>query len=412
MDHGFFRVISPDRFCALLASFSPVASEPMALDDCLGRVLAEDIESGEDIPALDRSCMDGYALRAADTFGASEGNPAYVELARSAAIDEVVGRALAPGQCMGIATGGSLPPGADAVIMVEHTQMLGDSTVEIRRTVTPGENVMLRGEDVGAGQVALPAGRRMRPQDVGLMAAIGCLEARVFRRPRCGIISTGDELVPVQRAPRPGQIRDVNSHALAGMARQVGARVQSLGLVPDRREALASALVHSLENNDAVFISGGSSIGTRDLSIEVLESLPDSEILAHGVSISPGKPTILARVGGKPVLGLPGQVTSAQIVMRVFGQPLLAHLGGDRGAFDPARRILRPARLGANLSSKPGREDYVRVSLEERDGELVAMPRLGKSGLLRTMLDADGLVRLDASLEGMRAGETVNVWIF
>ena len=412
MDHGFFRVITPERFCALLAAFAPVASETLPLDDCLGRVLAEDIESGEDIPALDRSCMDGYALRAADTFGASEGNPAYVELARSAAIDEVVSRALAPGQCMGIATGGSLPPGADAVIMVEHTQMLGDSTVEIRKTVTPGENVMLRGEDVGAGQVALPAGRRIRPQDVGLMAAIGCLEARVFRRPRCGVISTGDELVPVQRAPRPGQIRDVNSHALAGMARQTGARVQSLGLVPDRREALASALVHSLENNDAVFISGGSSIGTRDLTIEVLESLPDSEILAHGVSISPGKPTILARVGGKPVLGLPGQVTSAQIVMLVFGQPLLAHLGGDRGAFDPARRILRPARLGANLSSKPGREDYVRVRLEEGEGELVAMPRLGKSGLLRTMLDADGLVRLDASLEGMRAGETVNVWIF
>ncbi len=411
MDHGFFRVITSTRFCELLRAFEPVGATVLPLEECLGRILAEDILSGEDIPALDRSCMDGYALRAADTFGASEGNPAYVELVRSAAIDEVVSRPLRSGECMGIATGGSLPPGADAVLMVEHTQMLGDSTVEIRKTVTPGENVMLRGEDVGQGQVALPAGRRLRPQDVGLMAAIGRLSANVYRRPRCGIISTGDELVPVEGTPRPGQIRDVNSHTLACMARQSGALASSLGLVPDRREALESALVRSLAENDVVFISGGSSIGTRDLTIEVLESLADSEILAHGVSISPGKPTILARVGGKPVLGLPGQVTSAQIVMLVFGQPLLEHLGGDVGAFDPARRIMRPARLGANLSSKPGREDYVRVRLEEQNGELVAMPRLGKSGLLRTMLDADGLVCLPASLEGMRAGQDVDVWI-
>ena len=411
MEHGFFRVITSTRFCELLRTFQPTAAEVLPLEECLGRILAEDILSGEDIPALDRSCMDGYALRAADTFGASEGNPAYVELVRSAAIDEVVSRPLRSGECMGIATGGSLPPGADAVLMVEHTQMLGDSTVEIRKTVTPGENVMLRGEDVGQGQVALPAGRRLRPQDVGLMAATGRLSASVYRRPRCGIISTGDELVPVESTPRPGQIRDVNSHTLACMARQAGAQARSLGLVPDRREELESALVRSLAENDAVFISGGSSIGTRDLTIEVLESLADSEILAHGVSISPGKPTILARVGGKPVLGLPGQVTSAQIVMLVFGQPLLEHLGGDVGAFDPARRIMRPARLGANLSSKPGREDYVRVRLEEQNGELVAVPRLGKSGLLRTMLDADGLVCLPASLEGMRAGQDVDVWI-
>jgi molybdopterin molybdotransferase len=411
MEHGFFRVISSARFCELLRVFEPVLNETITLEHCLGRILAEDILSEEDIPALDRSCMDGYAVRAADTFGASEGNPAYVELARSAAIDEVVSRHLGSGECMGIATGGSLPPGADAVIMVEHTQMLGDTTVEIRKTVTPGENVMLRGEDVGEGQVALAAGRRLRPQDVGLMAAIGRLSAKVFRRPRCGIISTGDELVPVDCTPRPGQIRDVNSHTLACMARQAGAHASSMGLVPDQREALESALARTLAENDVVFISGGSSIGTRDLTIEVLESFEDGEILAHGVSISPGKPTILARVGGKPVLGLPGQVTSAQIVMLVFGQPLLEHLGGDGGAFDPARRTMRPARLGANLSSKPGREDYVRVRLEERDGKLVALPRLGKSGLLRTMLDADGLVSLPASLEGMRAGQDVDVWI-
>lgn len=244
------------------------------------------------------------------------------------------------------------------------------------------------------------------------MAALGCTAASVYRRPRCGIVSTGDELVPVDAAPRPGQVRDVNSHTLACLARQAGADARNHGLVPDVREALRAALARSLEENDAVFISGGSSIGTRDLTIDVLESFPDAEILVHGVSISPGKPTILARVGGKPVLGLPGQVTSAQVVMLVFGQPLLRHLGGERDAFDTSGRVMRRAVLGSNLSSKPGREDYVRVRLEERDGRLMAMPRLGKSGLLRTMLDADGLLRLDASLEGMAAGEDADVWLF
>lgn len=412
MDHGFFRVITPARFCELLAAFPAVGGEDISLDEGLDRVLAADIPAAENIPAVDRSCMDGYAVRAADTFGAGEGNPAYVELARSAAIDEIVSHPLAPGECMGIATGGTLPPGADAVIMVEHTQMLGETTVEIRRSVTPGENVMLAGEDVAEGDVALPAGRRLRPQDVGLLAALGRTSLHVVRRPRCGIVSTGDELVPVEAAPRPGQVRDVNSHTLACLARQAGAIVTRHGLVPDEREALRRALDESLAANDAVFISGGSSIGTRDLTIEVLESFGDAEILAHGVSLSPGKPTILARVGGKPVLGLPGQVTSAQVVMLVFGQPLLRHLGGERGAFDASGRVLRRAVLGSNLSSKPGREDYVRVRLEERDGRLTAMPRLGKSGLLRTMLDADGLLRIDASLEGLTAGRDVDVWIF
>lgn len=412
MEHGFFRVITPARFCELLQAFPPVGSQEAALDDCLDRVLAADVQALENIPAVDRSCMDGYALRAADIFGASEGNPAYVELARSAAIDEIVSRPLGPGECMGIATGGTLPPGADAVIMVEHTHVLGETTVEIRRSAAPGENVMLTGEDVAEGETALPAGRRLRPQDIGLMAALGCTSASVYRRPRCGIVSTGDELVPVGAAPRPGQVRDVNSHTLACLAHQAGADARIHGLVPDVREALRLAMARSLEENDVVFISGGSSIGTRDLTIDVLESFPDAEILAHGVSISPGKPTILARVGGKPVLGLPGQVTSAQVVMLVFGQPLLRHLGGERAAFDTSGRVMRRAVLGSNLSSKPGREDYVRVRLEERDGRLMAMPRLGKSGLLRTMLDADGLLRLDASLEGMAAGEDADVWLF
>lgn len=411
MEHQFFRVVTPARFRALLQDFGSVGVEDVALDECLGRVLAEPLVVGEDIPALNRSSMDGYAVRAADTFGASEGNPGYLDVVRNTAIDEVVETPLFPGQCMGITTGGSLPPGADAVLMVEHTQSLGGTTVEIRKSVTPGENVMLAGEDVAIGDTPLRRGHRLRPQDVGLLAALGRMQVAVFRCPRCGIVSTGDELVPVDFAPRPGQIRDVNSHALSSLARQVGGLPVRRGLVPDRRDELIRALEVSVREDDVVLISGGSSIGVRDLTVEVLSHFEDSEILAHGVSISPGKPTILARVGGKPVLGLPGQVTSAQIVMLVFGQELLRHIGGDVRAFDPGTRRWQKACLATNVASKPGREDYVRVRLEEREGCLVAVPRMGKSGLLRPLVEADGLLCLDASLEGMSAGQEASIWL-
>lgn len=412
MDHAFFRVISVARFSALLATFSPVRTQTVSLDNALGRVLAEDIYAPENIPARDRSCMDGYAVRAADTFGASEGNPGYLELTGSLGIDDVTIQPLNPGECVGIVTGGSLPPGADAVVMVEQTQLLGANTVEVRKSLPPGENVMLRGEDATEGAAVLRGGQRLRPQDIGLLAALGQSRMRVFCLPRCAILSTGDELVPVEARPQAGQIRDVNSHTLACLVRQAGATPICFGLVPDTREALFAALSEALAVSDLVLVSGGSSIGLRDLTLEVLSALPQSEILAHGVSISPGKPTILARVGDKPVLGLPGQITSAHVVMQVFGQPLLAHLGGEDRAFDPGRRRLRTARLAMNIASKTGREDYVRVRLEEGEGGLVAVPRLGKSGLLRTMIESDGLLCLEASSEGMKAGQIVNVWVW
>jgi len=410
MEKDFFRFISPADFTKLLQQFVAVGSERVSLWDAHERILAQDVVANEDLPSLTRSCMDGYAVRAADTFGASEANPGYLELHSSVAIDEVVSITLPAGECMGIATGGTLPPGADAVLMVEYTQLLG-STVELRKTVVPGENVMLQGEDATQWATVLKAGRRLRAQEVGLMAALGQTELLVHKRPRCGIISTGDELVPVESQPKPGQIRDVNTHTLACLIRQAGGLPTAYGLCADRLETLVETLRTSLAQDDMVLISGGSSIGTRDLTIQALESFPDCQILAHGVSISPGKPTILARIGDKPVLGLPGQVVSAQIIMLVFGQPLLLSLSGDPHAFDPSRRVVRPARLAANVSSKPGREDYVRVRLETRDGELWAVPRTGKSGLLRTMLEADALMCVDAALEGVLQGTEISVWM-
>jgi molybdopterin molybdotransferase len=405
---GFFKVLSPAEFSALLRTFPPLAAQNARLGELLGRALAEDVAAREDLPLVDRSCMDGFAVSARDVFGASEGNPAYLEQVAELPIDEQPAIILEPGQCAAIVTGGTLPRGADAVVMVEHTADLGAGTIEFRKSAAPADNVMLRGEDARAGEPALPAGTVLRPQEIGLLAALGYEAAFVHARPRVGILSTGDELVPVSATPRPGQVRDVNSHALAALCRAAGAEPVTYGLVPDQEEALRQTLARAVAENDVVLISGGSSVGLRDLTQDAITALDDSEILAHGVAISPGKPTILARVGQKPVFGLPGQVTSAQVVMLVFGCPLLRHLAGDPGAFEAASRRTVSARLARNVHSKPGREDYVRVRLGE-DG--TAIPVLGKSGLLRTLLMAQGLLRIPADSEGLEAGVDVAVWL-
>jgi len=409
MEKGFFRVVSPGRFRELLAGFAPLAPESADFEEAAGRYLFEDFISPEDLPLRDRSCMDGYAIRAADAFGASEANPAYLECAGRLEIGQQAATALAPLGCYGVVTGGGLPPGADAVVMVEHTEDLGAGTIEIRKTAAPGDHVMFRGEDAAAGKPALAAGTRLRAQEIGLLAALGAVGATVRARPRVGIISTGDELVPAGSACPPGKVRDVNTHALSSMVREAGGIPRAYGLVKDDRAAIEGALQRAAAENDVVLISGGSSVGARDFTLAAVEALPESEVLAHGVAVSPGKPTILARSGKKTVFGLPGQVTSAQVIMRIFVMPFLAHLAGDASAFSAKGPTVR-AELSRNLASKPGREDYVRVRLEERQGEPpLAHPLLGKSGLLRTMLQADGLLRIPADEEGLTAGTMTDI---
>jgi molybdopterin molybdotransferase len=408
---GFFNVVSTGEFIKLLSGFAKLDTEYVKLEEALGRVLAQDVAAREDLPLLTRSSMDGYAVSARDVFGASESNPAYLEKAADLSVDELPDFTLEPGHCAGIVTGGGLPEGADAVVMVEHTEDLGGGAIEIRKSAAPGDNVMLRGEDAEAGSTALEAGRRLRPQEIGLLAALGYTEVAVGNPPRCGIISTGDEVVPVSQTPRPGQVRDVNSYALSALIETAGAQAVRYGLVPDDQQALSATLTKAVAENDVVFISGGSSIGVRDFTMACLEELPDAEVLAHGVAVSPGKPTILARAGKKAVIGLPGQVTSAQVVMLVFCVPFLAHLMGGANAFDPAGRPTRKARLARNVASKPGREDYVRVRLTQSADGWLAEPLLGKSGLLTTMIRAQGLVRIPADTEGLSKDDEVEAWL-
>ncbi|OGR37948.1 MAG: hypothetical protein A2051_02275 [Desulfovibrionales bacterium GWA2_65_9] len=458
--HGFLSVVSRAEFAALLASVAPLATEDVAVEQALGRVLACAVLSPEDLPQTARACMDGYALTARDVFGASETNPAYVDCVADLRIDwhqgghqgphegghqaghqggqdSGAGRdiRLSPGQAARIPTGGSLPEGADAVVMVEYTGRLAgqlgndqldagtaetvetagtSETIEVRKSPAPGENVMLPGEDMRQGDIALPQGRTLRAQDIGLLAALGVTHIKTGRRPRVGVLSTGDELVPASATPRPGQIRDVNSCALCCLAEEAGAEAVALGIIPDDLPQLTEALAAALAQCDVVLLSGGSSLGARDHTNAAMLAQPGATILAHGIAMSPGKPTILARVGaragGKTIIGLPGQVTSAQVVMSVLIKPFLRHLAGDGSALSAAPPAF-VAELSRNIASRPGREDFVRVRLEARPGAVpLAHPVLGKSGLLKTLLDADGLIAVPANAEGLYKGALAPVF--
>jgi len=406
----FFKVTDLESVLALRRTFPVAATEEVALGEAVGRVLAEAVRSDVDLPDFRRATMDGYAVQGASTFGASEGNPAYLSLRGAVPMGQDPDFAVGPGEAARIATGGMLPAGADSVIMIEHTEAVDDALIEAYRSVAPGQNMVEVGEDVARGQEILSPGRLIRPQEAGLLAAFGRGRVSVFRCPVVAIVSTGDEVVPVDQVPGPGRIRDINTYTLAGLVASAGGVALPLGIVRDDPQDLRTKCVLALAQADMVLISGGSSVGTRDFTIEVLSGLPAAEILVHGIAISPGKPTILARVGQKPFWGLPGHVVSAMVVFEVVVRPFIEHQAGVAGGLRPQRRL--PARLTRNLASAQGRTEFVRVRLIEQNGELWAQPVLGKSGLIHTMVQADGLVRIGQNTEGLEKGSPVAVMPF
>lgn len=409
----FFRVLSPDEARRALQRFAPLGTEEIAVSNAASRVLAEPIHAAEDMPHFHRSSMDGYAVRAEDTFGASAGQPGYLRLAGTIEMGEEAARAIEPAQAWRISTGGMLPPGANAVVMVEYCEELVDGTVEIQRGVSPWENVLRIGEDIRRGDPVFPAGRVLRAQDLGALTGVGVTEVRVVRRPVAALISSGDEIVPPQATPRPGQIRNINQYSLAAMIREAGAEVIDLGLVGDRAAELREALARALSEADAVYLSGGSSVGTKDITLDVIQSFPDSEILFHGIRYAPGKPTILARALGRPVMGLPGHPVSALITFRLFGAPLLKLLAGHDAETAFAHEHRTRATLVRNVPSEPGREEYIRVTLErDAEGRIRARPLPGKSGAIFSLVRADGMVRIPLEAEGLEAGEEVEVLLF
>ena len=406
-----FNVLPPaEAYALFLRHFrAEPASEIVATAEAMDRVTAARVLSPADLPNFTRATMDGYSVRAADTFGASEGAPAYMTVAGEVPMGATHPVAVGVSQAAVAYTGGMLARGADAVVMVEHTQQVDDTTIEVARAVAPGENCVQVGEDVRRGDELLPAGHKMRPQDLGGLMALGVTSLQVARRPVVAIMSSGDEVVPPQQQPALGQIRDINSYTCQALVRRAGGEPRLLGIAPDRREAMEALAREGLDQADVLVLSAGSSVSSRDMTADVIASLGEPGILLHGVSIHPGKPTILALAGRRPVFGLPGNPVSAMVLFELMVAPTIKRLLGQA---DPDAYMKVSARLTHRVASAPGREDYVQARLETREGELWAEPVFGKSNLIFTMVKAGGMIHIPLDRSGIEAGEPATVRLF
>ncbi len=386
-------------------------TEEVPLSESLGRILAEPVISGEYVPDFSRSQVDGYAVRASDTFGCSEGLPAMLNLAGEIRMGEAADFELLSGECLYIPTGGALPKGADAVVMLEYTDAYGDGTIGILRPCAPGENIIFRGDDLLPGKTVFPEGTLLRPKEIGVLSSLGISRVKVRRKADVAILSTGDELIPAEKIPKPGQIRDINSSLLSALVREAGAAPHFFGIVPDRKEDLQSALQRAVCTCDLVLISGGSSVGTRDLTCQILEEA--GRILFHGIAMKPGKPTIfgLAKREGQgdaeiPVVGLPGHPGAAFFVTETLILPILREMA----AIPPRAQI--QAILRENLSANHGRTQYTAVLVTKERETVYARPVYMKSGMIAGIARADGYICVPRDTEGLPAGAEVTVTLF
>ena len=399
------NVITLEEALALVErEFVPAAAtERVPLAEALGRILAKDVIAAEFVPDFDRATVDGYALRARDTFGCSDAIPAVLTRQGAVRMGEKVSFVLREGCCAAIPTGGEVPRGADSVAMVEYTEAYGDGTVGILKPVAPGENMIFRGDDVSPGKRLLPEGRTLRPQDIGALAALGVSEVEVRVPLRVGILSTGDELVPPKQQPGPGQIRDVNSVLVESQLKAFGVDARSYGIVPDDEDLLRAAVARALAECDGVILSGGSSVGVKDASGRVIGGF--GPLLFHGLAMKPGKPTILGRCANKPIVGLPGHPVAAFFVTQLFVLPLLAWIGGKR-----ERPRWVSARLTENVSANHGRAQYCGCRLRREGETLWAEPIRTKSGLITALTAADGYFCVERDREGLMKGAQITVY--
>lgn len=400
-------VKSPDEALMLIKDqFGRLCSgERVPLASARGRVLVSAVRAEEFVPGFDRSTVDGYAVAARDTFGCSEAMPALLELDGEVNMGQGAGEALRSGQTRAVPTGGAVPEGADAVVMMEYTEDFGGGTIGILKPAAPGENMIYRGDDVFPGKELLSAGHVLQSHDIGALAAMGVTEVEVVKKPKVGIISTGDELVEPGQLPGPGQVRNVNSPLLAALMEEFGASPLCYGIVRDEREELRAAIERAVSECDMVLVSGGSSVGARDAAAEVIGGM--GEMLLHGIAMKPGKPTILAKVNGKPVFGLPGHPAAAYFVGRVFVRSALAAIMGKK-----ERIFTLTARLTEPVSANHGRAQYMGVHLERVGGELFASPIRSKSGLISGFAGSDGFFCVPRDREGYARGESVEVTLY
>ena len=418
----FLTLLPPDaareKLLTALSKATP-APETLTVDNALGRVTAADVVAPHPLPEFPRTTVDGYAVRAQDTFGATDSLPAYLQLIGEVPMGDEPAFEVGAGQCALIHTGGMLPKGADAVVMLEFTQTVGAESprpeIEIFKSVADGENVIRIGEDVAKDQIVIPKGTTLRPPEIGGLMALGFTTLRVASKPRVGLISTGDEVIEPSQHPRPGQVRDINSYTLGALIEKSGGVPVRYGIIGDEFEALKSAAAKALNECDVIIITAGSSASTRDMTAEVIRQLGEPGVLVHGINTRPGKPTILGACNGKAVIGLPGNPVSALVNGYLFVVPVIEKLLGAL----PKPKATVQAKLTVNLPSQAGREDWWAVKLIENrqypsgtmsaNVNYLAEPIFGKSNLIFTLAAGDGLLKIHPDATGLSAGEVVEV---
>ena len=400
------HVKTPEEVLSLIESaFSPLGrTQTVPLEQAMGRTLAQDIVAREYVPDFDRSTVDGYAVRARDTFGCTDAIPAILQLQGEVLMGQGAEFTLQSDCCAAVPTGGAVPRGADSVVMLEYAEDYGDGTIGIGKSAAPGQNMIFRGDDVYPGKPVLKAGRVLSSQDIGALAAIGQVQVPVAEKLTVGIISTGDELVPPHITPGPGQVRDVNSPMLQALLTAYGANVINYGIVFDDEALLEEKVRLAVSQCDAVLLSGGSSVGVKDAACRIIESM--GSLLLHGIAIKPGKPTILGKSGCKPLVGLPGHPVAAYFVTKLFVLPLLSRLTGRR-----EECYTVTARISESISANHGRAQYHCCHLERRGDVLYAHPIRSKSGLITTLAGADGYFCISRDCEGLPQGAEIQVTV-
>lgn len=400
-----------DGLDRILSYLMPVARhEVVKIEDAYDRIVSEDIYAPEDLPGFDRSTVDGFAVRAEDTYGASEMSPLYLTVVCEILMGMPADSEIYKGQCAKIPTGGMLPTGANAVLMFEHTHVVNDDMIEVLKGLSLYENVILRDEDIKKGELVIKRGTKLRAQEVGALAGLGITEVEVFMKPVISIISTGDEIVPPSSDIGLGQVRDINSFTLDGLIRQSGGVTKKFGIFKDDYLTLKSVFEQALDESDIVLISGGTSAGIKDMTARIIQEAGQPGVLFHGVAVKPGKPLIGAIVNNKPVFGLPGHPAAIFVSYDTFIKPVIEKYSSYTDRLERYRTV--KAVISKSINSTAGRTDFIRVSLTEQDNRLIATPVLGKSGLIATLVKADGIVVIDSESLGINTGQEVEVRLF
>ncbi|WP_195539062.1 molybdopterin molybdotransferase MoeA [Eubacterium maltosivorans] len=404
-----FEVKTTDEMKALMEHYFSdyqLETETVPLEGALGRVLSAPVVSGVNVPHFDRSVVDGYAVKLRDVQGASESIPAFLKLTGAAAMGRETTLSLHTGEAVYVPTGGMVPAGAEAMVMIEYTERFGEDELAIYKGAGSLENMMLTGDDIRAGARVFEAGHTIRPQDVGVLSSVGVVAVPVYTKPRITIISTGDEIIRPGQTPGPGQIVDINTPAIAALSEKLGAEAVGIAYAADDPQAIENAIVRGLEQSDAVVLSGGSSVGERDYTLAVLKKL--GEVFLHGLSIKPGKPTIMGRAMGKPVIGLPGQPASAIMVYMVVIKKLMNIFHKT----DLYKNQYIVGTLTENVHAAPGRRTFQTVAVEAGEDGVRVKPTYGKSGMITLLAYSDGYIEMTENEEGKNPGDSVKVMLF